>query len=582
MINKITKKELEIIDWFREHYGPIIYSNNNNINYDRVVPVEDILVEWESAKSDHLEKLLGGELILSKEICFEKDLDELSDDLFSCQNDNYVFEKEWERFLNKLCYFEYEFMEVKRLMYPENLLTNTYHGDSFNLHLPDGKIMRINKGCKVSRMLGKIAHKFNLSGLEEYRNMISRVIGQKKIHGKLCLSIHPLDYITLSENNYDWDTCFQWSSCGCHRQATIENMNCKNVIVAYLDGEEPYYVGNDNDTWHNKKWRSLFIVDKNAIIAVKGYPYRNTNLDKAVMNWLIELAKENLGWEYEEPFYHNFQLEQSIELDYLLSEGIESFRINVITSDNLYNDIGSSENNLITIKKNLKKEDFKYYNRLNIEYGGPSQCIYCGKIYPTLLDESFLLCEDCQIVSVCSHCGNYIYDDYDMYYLDDDILLCERCYCNCTHECDICGENHYVYNMTQVHILPPENRNQEFMKEMSLKNPDTYRRYPSSIGICDFKDGDKIEYIRFNRRDSEINVCRSEIEKWKKLYLLPDKNIHIRSCDWDYYSFIYWDELNEEGQKLYEEYYLDYLEHSQLYTIIPSRIENSNDLSRVF
>ena len=86
-----------------------------------------------------------------------------------------------------------------------------------------------------------------------------------------------------------------WDECGDYRIGTVEMMNSKNTIVAYLKGDTEMtrayntYTKNYNFKWNNKKWRELFVIDEATLLGIKGYPYAHSELEAQVFNWIKEL-----------------------------------------------------------------------------------------------------------------------------------------------------------------------------------------------------------------------------------------------------------------------------------------------------
>jgi hypothetical protein len=81
-----------------------------------------------------------------------------------------------------------------------------------------------------------------------------------------------------------------WQPRGDYCQGTVEMMNSEAVVVAYLEASDPMTINNEN--WSNKKWRELFIVNKDIITEVKPYPYTNEDLTTKSLNWLRELCAQ--------------------------------------------------------------------------------------------------------------------------------------------------------------------------------------------------------------------------------------------------------------------------------------------------
>ena len=127
----------------------------------------------------------------------------------------------------------------------------------------------------------------------------SRVRNTAEINANLCLSIHPLDYMTASYNDNNWHSCMNWLQ-GEYRRGVIEMMNSKCVVVAYLESahDKLTFYGADVHYWNSKKWREFFIVRPNYITGIKGYPYWNRNLEDTVLFWLKDLYKDVFSGKY--------------------------------------------------------------------------------------------------------------------------------------------------------------------------------------------------------------------------------------------------------------------------------------------
>ena len=211
--------------------------------------------------------------------------------------------------------------------------------------------------------------------VEDFRIYISQLLNTRIFTGNLCISIHPLDYITMSDNDYDWTSCMSWLKKGDYAGGTVEMMNSDNVLCVYLEGEKPFELGN-NWKWNNKKWRELFIFDKDFISGVKGYPYGSTYLEDMVFEILKKLAKENLNISYED----------EIKLGSGEVEGcyLETYNF-------MYNDLTSNYNRYI-LTSEKKEKDFLYsFNWSEYIFGDDALCPICG----TPLDCEDILCTLC-------------------------------------------------------------------------------------------------------------------------------------------------------------------------------------------
>jgi hypothetical protein len=203
---------------------------------------------------------------------YQKSYEELQDELSDMVQqyskygrigrNGYEFNKAWNHYIytNRFDFDADQECGLHRLMSDDCLISNIYDGSSFEIQDRNGKSFKINRGCKVSKVLGKLANILNLPGWEDFRICHSQILNQKDLGGNLTISIHPLDYMTMSDNSYGWESCMSWESEGGYRQGTVEMMNSRSVVIAYLSGEDKMRIG--DDFWNSKKWRMwLFLED---------------------------------------------------------------------------------------------------------------------------------------------------------------------------------------------------------------------------------------------------------------------------------------------------------------------------------
>ena len=445
-IDMITDYEWRLMDRYRTQYGP---NEEQELKEDNKAPIKDVLHIWSDAKNEILFKWLGNQLIYSEKVRFVKSSDQMYEDfdneLFGYGTDSNKFTGAFYALFRNFSspttgnmfdgyLHNPEYYNARDLLQYEYLATNIYNGESFKIPTPDGKVIAAYPGSKVSKVLKKFAEAFDLPCYEEFRITHSQILNNKELTGELTLSIHPMDYMTMSDNNCGWDSCMKWTNYGEYRQGTIEMMNSKSVIVAYLNADSTFYpFWNDGEfTWSNKKWRQLFICDKNFITGVKGYPYYNADLTNKVLDILKRLAAENLGWNH----YTDKAVEYDDCADIKCEELTNKSKGTYLSFDtcHMYND--------------FCKGHFAYLNkdipdRVDFTFSGESMCIWCGETgYGSVYDNA-VICEDCGDAGYyCAECGEFIgrYSD-DVNYIGDD------CYCNsCYHEyyndkCDYCYES---------------------------------------------------------------------------------------------------------------------------------------------
>ena len=417
MINLVNTEVLE----------KYIDSNHNGAGF--AMGMDRFLGNWEKAKQEHLFKMMGGELILEKEIKIEKSKDlmirEMSDFCYRFSSDVSTFI--YQEYISK----EYSPEAVERaeagrklrrliqwLTHPgeelvENRVKNEYEKVKFN-----DKTIAISKGQKVMRAIGTVLKAINYNHMElfeEFKIKHSMVLNDKMLSGTFCLSIHPLDYITVSDNNAGWESCLSWMNEGCYRAGTLELVNCPVTVVAYLKSSEDMKVGwNTEETWNSKKWRQLIIADKgNAIISNKAYPYASDPMTKIAMDWVKELLEKNCGYEF---------LDEMIGYD-------EQDEIAVRTNK-VYNDLdGNSANGKMYLGSNSEE-----YSSI-VKMGGEAYCLQCGGTYD---NEARLHCQECNGEFYCDCCGDM--ESGDSFITQNGDTICYHCYDNDFFNCDCCGD----------------------------------------------------------------------------------------------------------------------------------------------
>ena len=418
-----------------------LFSMRDDLPGYSMAPLEHILRFWDKAKSEYLYHLFGEKFILEKEIEFVQSEDEKAELVESKLKNNFIA---WE-FRSALRHFfspyveravpekavEQAYFGIHRLTSFTTLAKNKYTGDSFEVPLPNGEVLKIPDGCKPAKMIGKIAKKLGIEGFSEFQIAHSQALNQKTVKGTLCLSIHPLDYMTMSDNSCGWGSCMSWVQNGQYRQGTVEMMNSTSVIVAYLKSDKETYRFGDYE-WNSKKWRCLFIVEPRFICSVKDYPYHNEDLLFAATDFLCSLDPvwKNSDRTFVEKWYRN---------DPIPCGGRT---ITLIPCTNMmYNDFGATTH-LLTVQKDLVNTDFGSFC-----YSGESECMWCGsKCIPC---EDALLCEDCEPAIRCCECGDIVFDPY---YDDNGNIYCECCWESTFDEDPITGLSVYQEEQKTVYL----------------------------------------------------------------------------------------------------------------------------------
>lgn len=443
MYSKLTEMDKnKIVDYINAYSGTKMSSN-----------LKDILRVWDESKNVYLSNIFKDKLILSKTITYEKPDPEiraelskdltirsLTDELYNFVNSDF-----WKSYDEK-----YYFLDLLRL---NCLVHNRVPGycPVLVLNLPNDKTFKIQPGMKILKFYEKLCEKYEIprERFEAFRIAHSRILNTAKLKGELCLSIHPLDYMTMSDNEEGWDSCMSWENDGEYKQGTVEMMNSPCVVVGYLASEHNTlgWWGSNGEEWNSKKWRSLFIVDRDFIINVRSYPYDNNNLVKEAIKEIAKLA----GWGDIEPqkyeYLEKWEEHRSKRVPVLIND--RTIAIDFCTQA-MYNDFGS--NHFIALNPNDNKDIINFsYN-----YSGHSMCMWCGGIESEVSigeneGERYLVCAECEGSFECSWCGERATID-DIHTTADGYHICSYCWENNTDKDIISDEIYMTDNMVEIYI----------------------------------------------------------------------------------------------------------------------------------
>ena len=445
-------------------YNDVQEQFNKVISYSQGIPepeTDKLFADWLEAKRDFIEAF-GGQLIYEwpEKVSFELGSREKSlrlDDFIG------VLENRYEN------YDLAEFVRANREGFFSNQVVEPYttsKGDT------------IPKGMKLLR-----AFKFfesDANALEAEQNAASMIIQEDKIEGTLCLSVHPLDFLSTSENTHNWRSCHALD--GEYRSGNLSHMIDHSTFICYLKSSKDEKLPNfpPDVPWNSKKWRVLFYMSDrwDMIFAGRQYPFcTETGLD-FVKNKVFPRAnlgdfsswidKKYCGFK-DKDVYSNFShsyvpvVDGLVPLDELVINEPGSLQFNDVLSSSCYDA-------LYAYKKVECFGGYKYapmhkFTRFHI--GGKCNCTRCGK-YPIEITSSFM-CNDCELeygdseddmFAYCPCCGSRYYYDDGVWVEGDEECVCPSCADSETTICDCCGTRHYtsamVYSRKHNKYLCPE------------------------------------------------------------------------------------------------------------------------------
>lgn len=422
----------------------LFYSYLREYSDGRPVPYEDLsyyLRFWNLEKKG-LYRMFDNNFILRKEVKFEKGQEELAEEMAQLRN-CHMFIDDFYSYVNRV--IDSRNWDIARNLRDmtwdcPDMAVNLYRGPSFTIpaeYTINQKEIQVPSGCKLIKILGKLAKAFGIEEhYEDFRQCHSRILNQKMLTGTLCLSIHPMDYATMSDNECGWTSCMSWTEeCGGdYRLGTVEMMNSPFAVVAYLEASEPMCV--PDGEWNNKKWRQLLYVTPELILANKQYPYENEFLQGMTLNWLKELAEVTPGYG---PY-----MKEAVEI---INQGTNIFgdrHIHISLNMNyMYNDIYGRR--LAYFSSTYNEKDY------HLNLSGAAVCSGCGEIIELeAVEACSLRCLDCDGLWRCDYCGDSC--SGDAYWVGDS-KYCYYCYHNELETCEECGDR--TNNSDYLSILLP-------------------------------------------------------------------------------------------------------------------------------
>lgn len=477
-------------------------SPNGNNDY---CDVDYLLRLWREAKGQYLTKLFGDQLIIERPIEYVRSNSELDHDMEEMIEEQRLTIDALQRKLYSATDYTHERaiamrdtedLQVAIIRYLAESLTRCYNMVSnlvdidtiyyYQDHYYDDSharksvsfkigdnVISIQHGQKLTRLWGQIAR---LIGAEEdwerFRIAHSQVLNQKKLKGTLCLSIHPLDYATASDNDNGWSSCMSWKEDGCYRLGTVEMMNSPMVICAYLRSDKQHMSIVEKNDWNSKKWRAWIIVTKDAIVCNRHYPYHQAEFAKQAIQWVRELVGQQLGWQYDE-IHENFY-------DYMEQEDCEiEYRTNY-----MYNDLGGDDV--------IGCLNIDHHNPGSILFSGAAECMVCGSVIPyDQQGADHLECSKCYSEYECESCGCSINND-EVFWGPNGEALCESCYNEQCCICSDCGETIWQDDAYTMEFPIYKETAKRFWNNASPEFKQRFRswtgkpRFPSSIGddVC--------------------------------------------------------------------------------------------------
>lgn len=452
LFERLSEDEKVLIELLRHNYTD---AESTDFFEGEFVDTKTFLRFWEAEKA-HMADAFNGNLIVKKPLNISLEGDELHDKMCSVFWSNEcptvrehiisTFEEANRNVWTDGCLINgadrhCSLSEIfnHTLFQVDNWISNVYDGPTCEIKAPNGDTVKLVHGCKLMKLLGRLAKLCGPAIADAFENLRlkqSQVMNEAKITANLCISIHPLDFMTASLNDNDWRSCMCWDD-GEYRRGVIEMMNSPMVVVAYIESKNQQLNWYNNLSWNSKRWREFFIVRNDIISGIKGYPYWNRNLEDAALNMLRDMfapvfkqeyAPKIYTWAFGSPIVDN-----EFDIDYAPNMSCGPAMYNDFYSDNEYHSI-------LAVHAVGELEKSLYYRGpichvTDINYSGISECVCCGE-ESDFDSENDIVCVDCCKHYYCSHCGDIIQSRYDLYEVAGS-YYCQYCFNELEH-CDRC------------------------------------------------------------------------------------------------------------------------------------------------
>ena len=293
------------------------------------------------------------------------------------------------------------------------------------------------KGSRISKSLKFFTE--DKETLIAAQNFLSVIIQCASAKGKLVISVHPLDYLSMSENNHNWTSCH--SLDGEKSSGNLNYIADKHTVVCYLKSDKDQLINNFplEVPWNSKKWRALLYISEDNSLIFKGkeYPYEVVGAAEFIREeFLIKLFNSNLS-EWIKPeadciYRHNYSFGdcKKIPINELIKDNPNTHHFNDCLRSHSYSPI---------LLYDKTKSNFS-----TMHIGEEVRCLECEK--HLIYFEDQVKCKKCGEGDYCEYCGNY---DIEIETIDEE-ALCVDCYEENAFECYECEDFHLKSNLKRI------------------------------------------------------------------------------------------------------------------------------------
>ena len=295
-----------------------------------------------------------------------------------------------------------DFIFANKANFFDNITKEDYE---FYSHIENKKVV-IRKGSKIIKSFKYFEE--NSEVLRELQDKAAMILQQDKIKGELCFSVHPLDFLSLSETTYNWRSCH--SLDGEFRSGNLSYMLDECTFICYVKGEEYQTLPRfPKDTkWNSKKWRMLLFAaaDQPILFAGRQYPFNTQEGLKYALKYINTERLINFDFTSFHDWYHDF-----IEGQYKFKNGKDTcLSTHIILLDKIV-----PLNSIIQDQSSLHFNDLLYSHSYKPYY----TYSYCPWVKSTMLSDIYKLKLKIGYKVPCPICGQEL--------TERDTMLCIDC-----------------------------------------------------------------------------------------------------------------------------------------------------------
>lgn len=292
---------------------------------------------------------------------------------------------------------------------------NDFFKNSLPIDLFIGGV-KIQKGTKITKVIGILLN--TIEGIDnknlqyiinDIQCLYSERLQQNKLHGRLVLSVHPLDFLSASETTYDWRSCH--SLDGEYAMGNLQFMvdDCTFMVYLLSDKGNPKVLPNfpNSVLWNSKKWRNYLFLDLQDDVVMRGnsYPFTSESILDRVGELLQQLGIVHVGTR-------SWKTYKDSEID------VERFYNDKMKTRLYYNDLNDHST--------YRRQGYisAYSKMPRIKPGKDIPCLKCGKHHAQDASGECRYCNGS--VFLCDCCGKEL-SPGDVRYYDLDGIYCEKC-----------------------------------------------------------------------------------------------------------------------------------------------------------